>query len=163
MTPEERREHELELARVRSARYYARHKKRAMAATARWQAKNPEKRRAHVARWQAANPGYWLNDNVRKHGRWAGAKKAGWTREDFEKAEIRRSAIKACECCSSPTPGRAWIADHCHSAGNWRGILCDGCNKRLTRAALSDKGLLSPKEIAYLQTSECPHCRETYE
>jgi hypothetical protein len=163
MTPEGKREHELELARARSARYYAKHTKRAASASAKWQAENREKRLADGARWRAGHPGYWLKANVRKHARWAQAKKAGWTREDFERAEARRPTVQACECCNSPAPGRSWIADHCHSAGTWRGFLCDGCNKRLTRAALLDMGLLSPKEIAYLRASECAHCRQAYE
>lgn len=57
-------------------------------------------------------------------------KGTGFTPEDFE-YKIKEQDYK-CAICGTDDPGKAnWQADHCHSTGIKRGVLCMRCNTAL--------------------------------
>jgi hypothetical protein len=58
-----------------------------------------------------------------------------------------------CECCGRPrSPHKTLSLDHCHTAGNFRGWVCNSCNCAI--GLLGDTLAGVQKAVAYLQAYE---------
>jgi hypothetical protein len=104
--------------------------------------KDKEKQRANQALHYAANK--------EKRIAYVRFRKTGVTQEQYDGAYLKQKgvcAICSCECSS----GRKLSADHCHTSGVFRGLLCTQCNTGLGK--FKDNKLLLEKAIQYLKDS----------
>lgn len=84
---------------------------------------NPAENQARAAVWKRNN-----RARARVSGRKGG--RTNWLPGEHEKAEAALLVTVMCEVCSSTNPRhkRGWNADHDHSTGCFRGIVCHPCN-----------------------------------
>ncbi len=69
-----------------------------------------------------------------------------------------RQCPDACECCGGPPTGIGSLhLDHCHSADEFRGWLCQKCNHGIGLLGDSKEGLL--RAIAYLDRVARAHLK----
>lgn len=102
-------------------------------------AANREKYTARAKAWRASNPEQSRSMSRRAHYRRKDVARAqkrmrkyGITPEQWDELFIRQGY--KCAICSSSEPGatgKHWATDHCHKAGQIRGILCAKCNTGL--------------------------------
>lgn len=151
-----------------------------------WRKRNPEKRAEEARRYRQRYPEKvratsmrWLNLN-RDKARERGAENARKRRRnDPEGQRLRMAKFKAkkeaerVEIAGRPRPSicdlcrgnhhLGIVFDHCHESGNFRGWICDRCNKVL--GLVADNALLLRKMARYLdrsngkinrQNEECP-------
>lgn len=106
---------------------------RALAIQARWRAKNP----AHVRFWK-------LNSLAKRRGEPVLNMSLEEFKIWFDSQDLTRCQLRGC------TITRPCV-DHCHRTGKVRGILCHGCNSRLS--AIEDR-TFSKQAREYLKTHE---------
>ena len=83
-----------------------------------WRARNPERAKARVKAWKATNP-----DRARRHNLKSGRR--------FSSPPTRPEPA-LCEICGGVShDNQALALDHCHLTGQFRGWLCDRCNRGL--------------------------------
>lgn len=159
MTVEERKEKK----RARDAARYANNREAILAQQAVWRAENPDKCRAMRNAWRAENPGKVRDirarwdaanpDKVRAKYRRSTLKRyAGITPEQY--IDALAAAEGCCELCGRhvSTLTRSLAADHCHTSGRFRGVLCPRCN---TGLGIIEKFLADPtKTLAYLKRGQ---------
>lgn len=96
-----------------------------------------EQTRKQSLAWQKAHPEAgqkWKEENaekVKKIGRKSNLKKVGWTIEEFDSAfEKQKQSCWICgvELTKEKGFGNTAHADHNHTTGKRRGILCTKCN-----------------------------------
>lgn len=85
-----------------------------------------------------------------------------YRRSECKKCELRasRQLAKAkataplkpekCECCGKPTKLKAFVVDHDHKTGSFRGWICRNCNQGIGKLGDDKKSLL--KALLYLMT-----------
>jgi len=56
-------------------------------------------------------------------------KKTGWTQEEYDVAFEEQKGL--CAICKLPDERGDLAADHCHTVGTKRGLLCRSCNQGL--------------------------------
>lgn len=121
----------------------------------RYRATNVEKRKEYQAKYRAKNKeavdrynSEWRQQNkdiVRKNN----LKRLGFTIELYDTRLAAQD--NKCAICSTPfdtIPTKQVHADHCHTTGKARGILCHQCNTGL--GAFKDNPNLLEKAIQYL-------------
>jgi hypothetical protein len=102
--------------------------------------KDKAKKAAYERAWRAANPERY----AAIQRKW----KTGWAQEQYDEKlceQGHRCGICGVNQCSS---GRAFSADHCHTTGKPRGVLCGNCNRGLGLLGDNAAGVL--KAAAYL-------------
>jgi hypothetical protein len=121
-----------------------------------------ERKRATSARWRAAN-----KDKIAKHAKdyrtahkdkldaraiaYNRFKKTGVTQEQYDGAYLKQKGV--CAICSLPcAQGISLAADHCHTTGIFRGLLCGSCNLGLGK--FKDNKLLLENAIQYLKETQ---------
>lgn len=105
-------------------------------------AKNRDKIIARVRAWREAYPERVLRNNL---------KKRKVTLEQYNEAFLQQNGV--CAICGLPEEqDRNLSADHNHSTGKFRGLLCNRCNPAL--GAFKDNSELLYKAIAYLRQHE---------
>lgn len=89
---------------------------------------NREKRLAQQTLWRASLTGEAKVRHRAKDCDAARRRAYGITPQQF-KTRLEDQGFK-CAVCSSDVPGGkgTWKVDHCHSSGEVRGLLCNGCN-----------------------------------
>jgi hypothetical protein len=122
----------------------------------RYQKKYPEKGRAASMRWLERN-----REKARVLNRVGVAKYKA--KKEAERVEIAgRPRPSICDLCRG-NHHLGIVFDHCHESGNFRGWICDRCNKVL--GLVADNALLLRKMARYLdrsngkanrQKEECP-------
>lgn len=107
--------------------------------------KDPEKHKAHAREWKQNN-----RERSRVSGRKGG--RTNWLPGEHEKAEEALAKTTCCEICKSTDPRhkRGWNADHSHTTGKFRGIVCHPCNIALAHVEKFrlDRG---PQIASYLE------------
>ncbi len=143
-------------ARTRKQAWAVAHPDKNRAARAKWVAANPEKARESDRAWAAAN-----RPSINKRQRAYTAADPERRREQRRRACGIADAHLAplleilqqgrCAICQQPRPtnDRHWHADHDHSTGHMRGMLCHHCNALLGMAR--DSLLVLVHAIHYLQ------------
>jgi hypothetical protein len=85
-------------------------------------AKNSSKIRARATARYAENPETFLDAKLRRQ--------YGISLEERDALLLGQGGV--CAICLRGTPTSiGWVVDHCHKAGNVRGILCANCNTAL--------------------------------
>jgi hypothetical protein len=114
-------------------------------------------------RWRRSNRGGRLNYSSkckpckREHDRGGVSRDAALRkRYGFGLAEWERLFSEqgnSCKACGSQeTDGKYWHTDHCHVTGEFRGILCHGCNTALGN--VGDNVQRLEALISYLKNAE---------
>lgn len=116
-----------------------RDKEKTKAYNALYRAANKDKIAAYDAAYYAAN-----KEKSTARGR---LRLTGVTQEQYDEAYLKQKGVCAlCSCgCSS---GKQLAADHCHTTGIFRGLLCGNCNRGLGN--FKDNPDLLKKAIGYL-------------
>lgn len=131
---------------AQSKRYALRHPDKRRAASKRYIENNRDKVRAQSAEWQRQRR---RNDPVGQRQRIARFK----ARRDAALAEIAgRPRPDACELCGSNEYNI--VFDHCHRGGQFRGWICDRCNRVL--GLVKDAPELLRAMANYLEASSGP-------
>jgi hypothetical protein len=137
-----------------SAAWKAANKEKVDANNAAWRAANKEKKAAYYAanreklselnrKWHEAN-----KEKMTAHYRF---KKTGVTQEQYDGAYLKQKGI--CAICSNEcSRGYRLAADHCHTTGVFRGLLCGSCNLGLGK--FKDNTDLLTKAIGYLNDTK---------
>lgn len=112
--------------RKASARYYARHKERALGSLQRWR----EKGGRQVQRSTFLK------------------RKYGISVEDYDRMTQERNGL--CDICGRPPRAKKLHVDHDHDTGKVRGLLCFTCN---TRLVFIEEGL-HMKALKYLEKAK---------
>jgi hypothetical protein len=100
-------------------RYYLTHRDEQIAKYRRYYEANREHVLEHNRRWRDTN-----KERSKQRVR---LKRYGLVREDFD--SLLASQGGTCAVCKTAEPrGNGWCIDHCHQAGDVRGILCNNCN-----------------------------------
>ena len=105
-----------------------------------WRKQNPEKARAAARRHYAAHKAYY------KEYKWRGQ---GILPSQIPLIQAALLNPVCAICGSTKTKGKNWHADHDHSTGLFRGILCLDCNLLLGHA--TDSIELLERAIIYLK------------
>lgn len=129
--------------------HYARNRDRHLAAAKRWREANPERAAANSRAWRARNPekskevarNHYYRQRE-KYNDYRRQRRTGATREVYDALFAQQGGL--CAICKRPPGRRCLQADHCHTTGKVRGLLCFRCNPAL--------GLLS-EDIAILQAA----------
>lgn len=125
-----------------SAAYYAANKEKINTKNATYRATNKEKARAYRATYYAAN-----KEKTKAYNR---LRNTGVTQEQYDGAYLKQKGV--CAICSGvEASGRELSADHCHTTGVFRGLLCTQCNLGLGK--FKDNKLLLENAIQYLKDS----------
>jgi hypothetical protein len=120
----------------------ARDKEKQKATNAAYYTANTEKIKADTAAYYAAN-----KERILAYKRF---KKIGVTQEQYDGAYLKQKGV--CAVCSLPcAQGISLAADHCHTTGVFRGLLCTQCNTGL--GLFKDNKLLLENAIQYLKDS----------
>ncbi len=122
----------------------ARDKEKLKAYSATYYAANKEKARADHAIYRAAN-----REKLRAYSvAYNRLRKTGVTQEQYDGAYLKQKGV--CAICSGEcSSGRKLAADHCHTTGIFRGLLCGSCNLGLGK--LNDDAVLVEKALNYLK------------
>lgn len=110
-----------------------------------WYARNTERCRANNRRWKAANRAHY-NKQQRERRR---ERVLGVTPERFSAMLASQGGCGICGRKNVDNP-KKWHADHDHSTGEVRGVLCFKCNALLGHA--SDDIVVLGAAIAYLKS-----------
>ncbi len=159
------REANKEKAKAASAAWYAANKEKQSARAAAYYAANTEKEKARSAAYASANKekiaAYREATRDRKkelnlknrHKRTAYIRfiNTGVTQEQYDEAYLKQAGL--CAICSSEcSSGKKLAADHCHTTGIFRGLLCRQCN--LGIGNLKDDAVLVEKALNYLKETQ---------
>lgn len=93
---------------------------------------------------------YWQKHKVRRKAQSVAAsrlKRTGYTQAEYDAALIVQHGV--CKLCGNPDPNKALAADHNHTTGAKRGLLCQTCNIGL--GSFKDNTRLLELAIKYLQ------------
>lgn len=102
--------------------------------------KDKDKQRANQALYYAANR--------EKRIAYIRFRTTGVTPEQYEGAYLKQKGV--CAICSKEcASGRRLAADHCHTTGIFRGLLCTHCNTGLGK--FNDDLTLMEKAMGYLR------------
>lgn len=100
-----------------------------------WSRQNRERKKTARLEWFAKNPDRynammkkWRENNKPKKREIMLKKKYGINLEDYDRMLSGQDGV--CAICKTHN-GRTLHVDHCHTSGNVRGLLCDGCNQAL--------------------------------
>jgi hypothetical protein len=78
-------------------------------------------------------------------------RKTGVTQEQYDGAYLKQKGV--CAICSGvEASGRELAADHCHTTGVFRGLLCMKCNRGI--GYLDDDAVLVEKALNYLKETQ---------
>ena len=130
MTPEEKREYD----RVRMAKWLKNHpeaRERNRLKNAAWRAKDRAKYNQYQSEWKSKNL-----DKVRQY-KWKA--RFGITSEQYTEMLISQGGVCAIceqeETAQHNTSNRVQklAVDHCHSTGKIRGLLCQDCNRGISK------------------------------
>ncbi len=136
------------------ATYYAAHKEEKKAYSATHYAANKEKLKAYSATYYAANKEKkkaYRAANLDRRLAYNRLRKTGVTQEQYDGAYLKQKGV--CAICSGvEASGRRLAADHCHTTGVFRGLLCMKCNTGLGK--FKDNTDLLTKAIGYLNDTE---------
>lgn len=106
----------------------------------RWRSQNREKTRALDAAWRAANPDRVRDNNLRR---------IGWSLALLNLAmALQEYRCAICRTDLRQLPRKQLHADHDHSSGAPRGVLCHHCNAGL--GAFRDNPEALCRAVAYL-------------
>lgn len=105
-----------------------------------WRQKNWQRTLQHNKDWRQRNPDKQRLIGFRQH-----LKRQGWTYEAWLAAMEAQQGICAIEGCERP----AECADHCHTSGRARKLLCGSCNKAL--GLIYDNPAVARGLAAYLE------------
>jgi polyphosphate kinase 2 (PPK2 family) len=129
------------------AAYYAANKEKEKADNATYRATNKEEIKAYKAAYRAANKEK-LNAYTVAYGR---LRNTGVTQEQYDGAYLKQKGV--CAICSGvEASGKGLAADHCHTTGIFRGLLCGNCNRGL--GTFKDNTDLLTKAIGYLNATK---------
>lgn len=102
---------------------YEKHKEKKRKANAEYRAKNRDRIRAQQKKWREANKPVIRRSNL---------KRVGFTPELFERLMLHQQGLCGiCEVKLADLPKKHIHADHCHTTGSARGLLCHSCNTAL--------------------------------
>jgi len=110
-------------------RNYSRANKERIAERGRiWSKANREKKREQQRRWYRNNRFSSVLFSSKKH-----ARKYDWVPCNATKEELEVAFTGKCHACGVPELelNRRLNMDHCHETGEFRGWLCENCNKAL--------------------------------
>ena len=96
-----------------------------------YRAKNPEKRRQSWREYQFK-------------------KRYGMTEQEVR--NLKRLQGSFCPACQSEVDPETLVYDHCHTTGNYRGIICSKCNTGIGKCGDNLEGLL--KRAVYLSSAK---------
>jgi hypothetical protein len=78
-------------------------------------------------------------------------RKTGVTQEQYDGAYLKQKGV--CAICSRvEANGKQLAADHCHTTGVFRGLLCMKCNRGI--GYLNDDSVLVEKALNYLKETQ---------
>jgi len=113
----------IECHKAYQADYYAANTEKVLAYSAARRSANPEKELARSRAYTVDNPDKRRAAHLRKNG---------WTVESYEAALIAQGGKCANPGCAvRHTDSKRLYADHCHTTGRPRVLLCSGCNTAL--------------------------------
>ncbi len=139
-----------EKTKAYNAAYAEANKEKAKAKTKAWRIANKDKMAAYAeANKKAINEKkrVWAAANRERRTAYSRLKKTGVTREQYDGAYLKQAGL--CAICSSEcSRGYKLAADHCHTTGLFRGLLCCSCNLGLGN--FKDNTDLLKKAIGYL-------------
>jgi hypothetical protein len=116
---------------------------------------NREKRAnaAHAEKVKAAAKAKaWGAANKEKVAAYSRFRNTGVTQEQYDGAYLKQKGV--CAICSGvEASGKRLAADHCHTTGVFRGLLCMKCNTAIGK--LNDDAVLVKKALNYLKETQC--------
>lgn len=87
---------------------------------------------------------------MRRHREYIRQRTYGITPAEFDRILAEQGG--RCAICRTDDPGtRAWNLDHCHESGQWRGVLCDRCNRGI--GLLRDDPAIIRRAAEYLEAA----------
>lgn len=94
----------------------------------------------------------WYRANKEKTLARSRLRLTGVTQEQYDEAHLKQKGVcSICSCVCST--GKKLSADHCHTTGVFRGLLCGKCNKGL--GLFNDNLTFMGKAMTYLKTNGC--------
>lgn len=112
-----------------------------------WRLANPERAKENRRRNYEENKQHNL-DYSTKYNR---HKKTGVTDEQYQQQLVKQQGL--CAICGGSCT-KALAADHCHSSGVFRGLLCNNCNRGLGH--FKDSPALLYNAMKYLERGVVP-------
>jgi hypothetical protein len=118
--------------------------------------KDKEKAREYAVAYRAANKdkiAAYTAANSKKRIAYQRLRNTGVTQEQYDEAYLKQTGL--CAICSKEcASGRKLSADHCHTTGVFRGLLCTQCNTGLGK--FKDDLTLMEKAMNYLRKHNAP-------
>jgi hypothetical protein len=90
---------------------------------------------------------------LRKQKSYRVLRKYGVSMDVYEKRIASRDTCEICLC--PPHNTRPLVYDHCHTTGNFRGVLCDSCNTAIGKLGDTAEGV--SRAVKHLSRQRNPH------
>jgi hypothetical protein len=141
----------------------ARDKEKKKATDKAYREANREKAKAYATAYRSANKGKttaynagYRSENKEKIAAYMRLRNTGVTQEQYDGAYLKQKGV--CAICSSEcSRGYKLAADHCHTTGLFRGLLCSKCNTGI--GLFKDDAVLVEKALNYLKETQCSQKR----